>query len=289
VRCKNCGFVYVNPRPTSEELKDFYQNPSYYKGGGGTDYGYPNYLEEKETYENQSRERLSIIERFIRPARLLDLGCAAGFFLKEAQERGWIIEGIEFSKPMAQFAEGIIRQKIHESLAGSSLQPGSFDVVTMWDYIEHQFDPRETLLTVNRLLRPGGLVSISTPNTENFEAKTEADEWYEFRPPEHINFFTSTTLGLLLQSCGFAPRLVQGRDRLRNSVPPRIRSFLRRCIQLLGYRQNKITPVWWISSGLRILIEGVINTYYRVRPRKQHIDLFSTLEIYAERIQDVSK
>lgn len=110
-------------------------------------------------------KRLEFIERHVRPGRLLDVGCGLGVFLRLANERGWQTQGVELSQFAARYAQETHELDVHNGmLAGLDAPDGSFDVVTFWDSIEHVAQPREDFDRAVRLVRPGGLLLITTDN-----------------------------------------------------------------------------------------------------------------------------
>ena len=278
VRCHACGFLYVHPRPGQDELEAFYQNPNYFQGDD--DYGYAAYADEREVIERQATERLALIERRAARGRLLDVGCAAGYFLRVAKERGWQVDGIEISPAAAQSAEQLLGQRLHLALEAFAATPESFDVVTLWEYIEHVLDPRDELRRVARLLKPGGLLALSTPNTGQFRAQRQPETWREFKPPEHLSFFTVETLTVLLRACGFEPVLTRG-VAPDICAPERVQRWIDQLRQSLGDRHTRTTPFWWVYSLARRVLRMPTNLYHRLF--LSPFDYCQGIEVYARK------
>ena len=146
------------------------------------------------------------------PGRLLDIGAAAGFFVKTAQDRGWRAEGIELSPDTAALAreqQGVAVQ--HGRLEDVEFPAASFDAVTLWDVIEHVRDPLATcgMRRVARLVRPGGTVGLLTPNLDGLYPKASykvarlVGGWPCVEPPGHLFQFSTHTLTDLLCRAGF--------------------------------------------------------------------------------------
>jgi SAM-dependent methyltransferase len=268
----------VNPQPSQAELSQFYQDPAYFQGG--ENYGYADYLAERAMIERQAVDRLKTIERLMHRGKLLDLGCASGFFLKVAQDRGWAIEGVEISDAMARSAEQLLGQPIQPNLSAAQFADGSFDVITLWEYIEHVLDPREELLQVRRSLKPGGIVALSTPNAGTVEAKTHPEQWRELKPPEHLSFFTIDTLLRLLRECGFEPVVTRG-------IAPQYESsakwqhLVTMCRKALGDRHSRTTSFWWVYSVARRLI--LYPTILHHKLLMSEFDYCQGIEVYAKR------
>ena len=202
VKCKNCGFIYANPRPTEEALRGFYDE-SYYRSHGPIGYGVSREVE--ETIRRQFETRLEYIEKHAgEPGRLLDLGCATGIFLEVAEARGWEIYGVEFSDFAIPIAQNTLGIEIHPTLLEARFDAGYFDVVTGWEYIEHLAKPRRELEEIHRILRKDGLLALSTPNMRNLTVMRCPELWESFiPPPEHLSYFSPESLGQLLEAVGF--------------------------------------------------------------------------------------
>ncbi len=134
---------------------------------------------------------------------LLDVGAATGFFLDLAQNRGWRCVGVEPSAFAVREAasKGLnVREGVIEELDAPD---GSFDVVTMWDVVEHVRDPRAALGAAHRLLRPGGVLAINTPDSGSVLARVLGLRWHLVVPPEHLVLFHQKSLRLLLDEQHF--------------------------------------------------------------------------------------
>jgi len=148
---------------------------------------------------------LQRIERFLSPAegkRLLDVGAATGFFLDLARQNGWDTVGIEPAERAAAMARG---KKL--KVTTGVLEPGlyaesSFDVVTLWDVLEHLADPMATMRVVSALLKPGGIVAINTPDSSSLWSRLMGSRWHLLCPPEHLCLFGNGLLNHMLTEIG---------------------------------------------------------------------------------------
>lgn len=165
--------------------------------------GYADYIGDEPSH------RLNAIRRLRRigvhpPGRLLDVGCAAGFFLDEARHQGWDVEGIELAPSMADHARARLGLTIHGSpFTDVELQPGNFDVITMWDYLEHSADPAGDLDRAAKLLRPDGVLVVSTGDASSLIARVCGRRWHLLTPRHHNFFFTRPSLEQAFRSAGF--------------------------------------------------------------------------------------
>ena len=209
-RCRECGLVFADRRPSDAELADHYGEYS------RADYDSP-------ITRQRYRELLAGFEPYRQTGRVLDVGCGIGFFLEEARDRGWEAHGTEFE----QRAVEIVRAKglscARAPLAPDAFEPGSFDVVTAFEVVEHLGDPRAEAASIAAALRPGGLLYLTTPNFGSLSRRLLRGRWSVVSYPEHLLYFTPSTLGEWLARAGFAPVGVTTTGvslaRLRRAMP----------------------------------------------------------------------
>jgi 2-polyprenyl-3-methyl-5-hydroxy-6-metoxy-1,4-benzoquinol methylase len=202
VQCDRCGLQFVNPMPNQDFLDQLYR-----KDGEESPY-YRNYILERtnrrSSYSKQYHHRLKLIEKFSPgKGKLLDIGCGGGFFLKTAEERGWEPHGIDIFPGFVEFARDDLNLKnVHcQSLDELKYEKHFFDVIVLWDLIEHLPHPSHFLKTINQLLRPDGLLVIWTPNARNSAWLKE--NWFGYKPLQHLYFFSPDTMKQTLHSTGF--------------------------------------------------------------------------------------
>jgi len=219
VRCRRCGLVYVNPRYPQDPLQEIYTEEYYDHDGiknGLEFFGYDDYLSDEENIKLTFRKRLKTIERLARKGTLLDVGCATGFFLDLARSQGWDVQGSEVSSFSARYAHDKFGLDVRLGRLRELRYPGgAFDVVTMWDVIEHVVDPLAELQEVHRILGAGGLLSIITPDAGSCVAKLLGSRWEEFRRVrEHIYFFSRATMTEMLRKAGFEVLKIESADKV---------------------------------------------------------------------------
>lgn len=187
VKCKNCNLIALNPQPTFEELKKFYEhdllnNFEYYRRSIKYD-------------EKTFSERLILAERFAKTGMVLDIGCGTGTFMKVARSRGWKPSGVEWNKKSAEFCRKKLKLKVYSEIPAES----RFNLVNMSDVIEHLTNPKKELLRIKKLLNEGGILMISTPDYDKFGTKL-----FQVKPNEHLFYFTNETLKKILNATGFS-------------------------------------------------------------------------------------
>ena len=230
VKCQNCGLVYVNPhREASAILHDYEEVVDEL------------YLEEREGRVLTFRRNLRPLEELMPPERgrrLLDVGCHIGVFLEIAQERGWEAWGVEPSHWAVREAHSRGLHVIEGTLDDLHVADEFFDVITMWDVIEHLPDPLRALRKSYRLLKRGGIICIHTINIESPLARLMGRHW-PWLMEMHLYYFSPRTLTAMLRKVGFTvvKMINQGR-------------FLR-----LGYLATRIEPYSrFLAGGMSKLV-----------------------------------
>ena len=205
VRCKKCGFVYASPRLKEECLKNLYSR-EYFESNASEQMGYDNYVSDRALVEKTFRRRLEDLERYWlkKKGRVLDVGCATGFFLNTARMMGWEAHGVEISDYCCEFAKRQFGLKLFNGqFKDLDASASSYDLVTMWDYIEHSFIPDRDLEKAFECLRPGGILALATPDLGSLPAKVFGPNWVGFKEHEHLTYFTRWNLRVLLERKGF--------------------------------------------------------------------------------------
>jgi SAM-dependent methyltransferase len=138
---------------------------------------------------------------------LLDVGCASGLFLDAARRYGdWDVEGLEPSASASEYARHELGLCVHVGGFGEvPLEPGSYDVVTMWDVLEHLHDPVRALGLVAQLLKPGGILVVRVPHVESWQARIFGRCWAGLDSPRHLYAFPRRLLADMLQEAGLEP------------------------------------------------------------------------------------
>jgi|GEM_PF-638788 len=202
VSCRDCGLTFIYPIPKVEEIVSTYSE--YLK-----DYEHDKgYLEDRKNGAKRLRTiflreaKLSFHNRQGKP-RLLDVGCGLGFFLKEIEDQ-FEIYGVEISTFQAQFARERLGLNVFcGTLLQANYPDDYFDVVTLWEVIEHLPDPIEHIKEINRILKPGGLLALSTPNFSGLTSIVTKEKWHLYDPKEHLYYFSPKSIKNILQGSGF--------------------------------------------------------------------------------------
>lgn len=169
VRCRDCGLVYVNPRPNEATLGAMYDDESYYTDGYNLGVEDQNYFERKDELIALAGMAWERIEGEVGgQGKALELGSAGGFFLEAAQRRGWQVAGVELSAPAAAYCRQEFNWPVFEGwLEDAPYGPEEFDLTIADNVLEHTTDPRATLRQLRALTKPGGHVLVIVPTYVN--------------------------------------------------------------------------------------------------------------------------
>ena len=198
-RCEECKLLYLDPLPGKQDLEGYYQQYRDVKAAEGGGYLTPGHL---QTYRQEKKLTfcdLGFELSSIRSKRLLEIGCANGPFLTLARDLGAEILGIDIS---ADLVEEAVRNGLNCRVARVEEIAGNFDVICLWDLIEHVTDPREFLTHVRRLSHTGTQLFIQTPRYGRV-AELFGESWRYLLPVEHIVLYSLEALTALLSEFGF--------------------------------------------------------------------------------------
>jgi ubiquinone/menaquinone biosynthesis C-methylase UbiE len=193
VRCR-CGLVLSNPqddRATLTRVYSAHEDPAYER--------------EYATRRRAARWHLDLAMKYVsKPARLLDVGCATGIFVEVAQEAGWRATGIDASAWMVSKARSRcpLATVTVADLEEIRFPAESFEVVTLWDVLEHVHAPVEMLERTRGWLASGGWLCLSVPNVESTVARLMGKRWVLLLR-EHLWYFSPETIGVVLSRAGF--------------------------------------------------------------------------------------
>ncbi len=212
-RCAHCHLVLRNNRPSPSEVRKMYDDPRYIESDLFADWhaGYREDCPEVVMFQGA----LDRLEELVQQGNLLDVGCSKGLFLHLAHKRGWAVRGVEISHVSSEYAREEFGLDVFTgTLEEAHFPDASFDVVSMWDLIEHLEDPLSALRETCRILKPRGIALILTPNHDSLITRVAYSLYRlslkHFRKPldliydyHHNWYFTEETLEYALRSAGF--------------------------------------------------------------------------------------
>lgn len=231
-RCTSCGLGFIHPPPHPEEIKKLY-GQSYYDSWGINSEDSATERMKQATFH----DKLTAIEKYMpTKGRILDIGCATGFFLDASRQRGWEPYGVELSS----YSSALAREKIGDDriftgqIEEARFADGFFDTVVMTDVIEHVTDVRSFIAEVARILRPGGVAAVTTPDPLALSCRLLGKNWPHYKL-EHLMYFTPDALALLMEPLGFK------RQQLTAATKTLTFSYIER--QMRTYPVPVITPL----------------------------------------------
>lgn len=242
VRCGECGLVRLSPRPTPEHLPRYYPSEEYYSYQLPTEVAAPvGWRHHLAGLRDRIRHtvlaslgyptpapawwqralRPVLLSAFRKPALYhypegfprfrpggwaLDVGCGNGVFLSHLKRHGWNVVGVDLGRAAAEAAGRAFGIQVHVgALEEAPLAPASFDFIHLRHLLEHLPDPVATLAAVHRLLKPGGLLYIETPNVDSYGCRVCGPYWHPWESPRHLCLFSPDTLHRLLAGAGLRP------------------------------------------------------------------------------------
>jgi SAM-dependent methyltransferase len=235
VRCRGCGHVYLNPRPRAEDLGVIYP-PTYYTLSAGID---GVVRRAQRVWEGR---KVHVYERALGAGkkRILDIGCGDGRFLQVLKDFGpsdWELVGVDFDEAAVERCRARGFTAIAKRVEDMVDEEGTFDAVVMLQLIEHVEDPVALARRVAKLLRPGGVFVVETPNLAGWDYRLFHRRWWgHYHFPRHWNLFSTASLERMLTDAGFV---------------------IERTDQLIS------TSAWTISLGNYFFDQGYPRWFYR--------------------------
>jgi SAM-dependent methyltransferase len=250
-RCRNCGLWFVNPQPTTEELKQFYAT-------------YDEGVVWRGSEEHFNRGVRKAILRVKRPGMVLDVGCGSGNFLRSMKEAGFAPFGIEPSGTGSEYGRETHGVDIYHGMIEDYLAANRgrrFDVITLLNVLEHLTDPAGTLRQLRQVLAPDGIIVIVVPDARfhdligRLRRLVGVSDPYSFndkgflaafRVPEHLCAFQPRTITSLLQHCEFRVLITESAPVIFNR----------------GFRTMAKLLLFWMSQTLHYFSFGRILVGY---------------------------
>ncbi len=199
VKCENCDFVFLNPRPDINNINQYYDND-----------GYDPFLstDKKPSLRdkfyvflrnyNLSNKYSKISKIKPSPGKILDIGCATGEFLEKFKKYNWQCTGVEVSEDARNVAKSKkinLYSSIHDIPENEK-----FDIITMWHVLEHVHDLNDSIKKINSLLKDNGSLIIAVPNINSYDAKIYGKNWIALDTPRHLYHFSEKTISQLFRN-----------------------------------------------------------------------------------------
>ena len=197
VKCNDCDFIFLSPRPDPKKGQDYF-NKAY---AGHEDFNDHEYYRDHDKKLFQSKLKIEAIEKLNpKGKKLLDVGAGQGHFMKEARDRGWDVVGTELSIEARESAKKLFDLSLLESFDGFA--ESTFDVITLWDVLEHVSDAKEILEEVSKLLKKDGILIIETVNIDSVDFLVQKEKWHLWHV-DHNYYFSMKSLRSFLEQFNY--------------------------------------------------------------------------------------
>jgi 2-polyprenyl-3-methyl-5-hydroxy-6-metoxy-1,4-benzoquinol methylase len=204
IKCNECNFVYLNPRPDVESISKFYVFENYdpfVDISSAKSILSKIYVYLREFTVSWKRKQ---IEKIKKSGFILDFGCGTGEFLKEMENNNWKIFGVEKDENAVKYAREKLNLEVFSNsefrILNSELK---YDVITLWHSLEHIHNLKETIELLHSLLKQDGLMCIALPNIDSLDARFYKNKWIALDAPRHLYHFTPQSIQKFLNNSGF--------------------------------------------------------------------------------------
>lgn len=207
-RCSSCGLGCLSPRPSKEEIQELYDRE--YCEEHFVEGGKPGTPEFKKRISLES-SRIRFFRSLKKTGNVLDIGCGYGYFLAACRERGYDVQGIEFSGWALKHATDVLEIPVSVgNVIDIDMPENRFDVITMWHALEHVPEPDQVIRHVKKWLKKDGVFIADVPNHEGTDAQKQWQDWVGWSLPYHYYHFTPRSITELLSKCGL--RVIKSKD-----------------------------------------------------------------------------
>jgi 2-polyprenyl-3-methyl-5-hydroxy-6-metoxy-1,4-benzoquinol methylase len=274
VRCRGCGLMRTNPRPTPETIGFYY--PEDY-----APYVTTTVSQEKESRFRALKDRARALLRLninvvplLPVGRMLEIGCASGAFLHEMAKKGWTVQGIEFSETAANRSRKLGYPVYAGRIETAAAPDEPFDLVVGWMVLEHLHNPVQALRKVHDWTRPGGWLALSVPNIGSYQFSLFKDAWFPLQLPNHLFHFTRDSIARVLKAGGWkVEQILYQRDashliaslghKLQDrQTPPR---FADKLAKFPDWQGKLLLPLYPLSSMFALLRQSSAMTVWARR------------------------
>ncbi len=273
--CKNCSFIYTNPRPSKENISKLYPDEAGYltpkkvleiprKSINCLDL-YFNYSKSSlfkrvvlfPYYAIRIRKlRIQSFPEYVDKGTLLDIGASYGDYLTKMNSLGWITKGIELNKNSVKHATETLKLDVENTLFEDYCPQTKYDIINMGMVMEHILLPNEVVNKVDSLLKHNGVFIFSIPNIGGIESRLFGKYWYSLHLPMHLNHFTPKTVRQLLENNGFNDIKIYHQndynDFLRSleylAIDHTVLRIIHKLINIKYFRKLVIAPLVFIFS-----------------------------------------
>lgn len=197
-RCVKCRVVFTKPQPNKHLLNE--NNQCKYN----TLENETVYLSLQSIFESRAKKCIKELKRYKNRGKLLDIGSSYGFYLKSFKSAGYKATGIELSNRAVSYSRNKLKlNTLQDSFEKHIFKYNKFDVITLFDVIEHFPDPQKSITKIRKILKKDGILVIQTPNYDSIISKITASRWYWLLVPQHLFLYSIKTIRFFLKNNGF--------------------------------------------------------------------------------------
>jgi 2-polyprenyl-3-methyl-5-hydroxy-6-metoxy-1,4-benzoquinol methylase len=249
VECPQCSLRFTQQVPDETQIGRYYQSEEYIS-----------HTDSKKGLFNKVYQlvrgvalgsKRQLVEKYAtaQGKKMLDYGCGTGAFLQEMKQHGWTVTGIEPDPGAAQKAMELTSSDVKDPSLLDSIEPSSFDAITLWHVLEHVHTLNETLDKLKQALKPGGFIFIAVPNYTSHDASFYQQHWAAYDVPRHLYHFSPSAMKTLIAGHGLT---------MKNILPMWFDAFY---VSLLSekYKHNKTSVLSACITGAVSNLKALIN------------------------------
>jgi len=249
VECHQCSLRFTQQVPDETQIGRYYQSEEYISHTDSKKGLFNNVYQLVRGFALKSKRNL--VEEFTQSQqkKMLDYGCGTGAFLNEMKLNGWEVIGMEPDPGAAQKAMELTSSDVRDPSALDSIEPSSFDAITLWHVLEHVHTLNETLDKLKRALKPGGYLFIAVPNYTSHDATIYQQYWAAYDVPRHLYHFSPAAMKTLIAGHGLT---------MKSILPMWFDAFY---VSLLSekYKHNKTSVLSACITGAISNLKALIN------------------------------
>lgn len=197
--CLNCDVIFLNPQPSNREIDN--NNLSFYESIESENA----YFKMKEEMFRRAEKCVQILKKYSENGTLLDIGCSYGFYLTIFKKRGYKTFGIDISEKALNYAKKTLKLSVKRGkIDNFSVKGKKYDIITLFDVIEHLANPKKTISKISQMLKKDGIIVIQTPNYPSIVSRLTREKWFWLLIPQHLFLYSTRSLKFLLANNGFS-------------------------------------------------------------------------------------
>jgi len=229
-QCVKCNFRFTNPRPSFENIFDYYTKDyhCYRDDRTSTNKIIEPLPTQKMTVTDSIKyhfhggfwgSRGWVLPNLPKGAKILEIGCGGGGFIRECISHGWDTIGTDLNSELESTITSMGAKFIKTTLPIIDLPDNSLDAVFAWQVLEHLYQPIETLEEIKRVLKPNGIFAFSVPNSDCWQFHFFKDKWAGLQVPTHVSHFSAKSIQQVVEKSGLNVINIHGQNTIGCLLP----------------------------------------------------------------------